>query len=600
MANIEKRILYIGSDKGYWSSISNRFKVNYPHVDFDFISLPPCNMDTVNSQILECLEINPSFVYLDLSKIEQPLYQLGQYLKRTTAFSNIPVIGLIEDMDKLEETLLLGFDFVFIKCAEIHDVIYHPYFKRYPKEALKKDFALARTTIESKIVETLRIGYFAEDYMHVECDSNFNVGDILKIKTSLPEDCVKSKYFTVKQKPTKDLYYSYKYSYDLEYKLIDDLVFNEEDIEEAKKIADEKVRKNAIDHLLSGRKQKIEEHEKSKIKLKKAIKAWINDNKDAKVAKRTKVLIVDSRLSFLGSEKRRLDSFPCTIRMETELSDDFIQIDHYLPQLIVFKIPDVVLTADEELLPEDKKQEIKARGESKLTEFFSRLVAKVNSIEDYTPFIIIFNCKSFTSKAFQDTFRYDFILTNPNRIDLDMILKMADLYQTKQDEKFKKVIQDKILKLRKEDPIKYGKLNPSDFEENRFYVSKKHKLSRASYVQKIQIKGVSESEVIFLTEYELELGNYGLNDPFPMVIRLVPHDGKPYQNQDGKFLYKSLIHSIGESEKKELRRHINDIYTAHKKEEREKEEHEFQELNKKVQEEAKEKEEKNKQNEDES
>ncbi|EQC48035.1 hypothetical protein [Bacteriovorax sp. Seq25_V] len=598
MANTQKNILYIGSDKGYWSNLTHRFKLNYQHVEFDFINLPPCNMDTVNSQILECLDINPSFVYLDLSKTEQPLYQLGQYLKRTTAFANTPVIGLIEDINKLEETLLLGFDFVFIKCAEIHDVIYHPYFKRFPKEALKKDFALARTTIESKVVETMRIGYFAEDYMHIECDSDFNVGDILKIKTSLPEDCVKSKYFTVKHKSERDLYYSYRFSYDLEYKLIDDLVFNNEDIEEANKIADEKVRKNAIDHIQKGRNLKIEEHEKNKIKLKKNLKAWINDNKDAKVAKRTKVLIVDENLSFLTSEKRRLDSFPCTIRIETALSDDFIQIDHYLPQLIVFKIPEVVLSAQEEMLPEDKQHEIKVRNESKLTEFFSRLVSKVNSIEDYTPFIIIFNCKSFTSKAFQDTFRYDFILTNPNRIDLDMILKMADLYQTKQDEKFKKVVQDKIAKLRKEDPLKYGKLNISDFEENRFYVSKKHKLSRASYEQVIQIKAISESEVYFLTEYALELGNYRLSDPFPMVIRLVPQDGKPFQQQDGKLLYKSLIHSIGENEKKELRRHINDVYTSHKKEEREKEEAEFQELNKKVLEEALEKEKNDKHDQD--
>lgn len=579
---LKKSILYVGRDSGYFDLIENRFKGTYPHIELTFTRMPPCNNETINAQLLDILNLHADFIYIDLSTDSPELYQLGQNLKRINAFCETPVVGLIDSPSKIEETILLKFDFVFIKCAEIHDVIYHPYYKAFPKEALKKDFALAKSKVPSKISEVLRVGYYSEDSMHLECDSSFDLEDELLIKVPLSKDLMKSKYFKVKKKSTADMYYSYRYNYDLEYQFIDDLFFDDSDFEAANSVADEKIRQKLFEQVMKDREQKIAELEKDKVKMKKAIKLWINDNKDKKLAKRTKVLIVDEYLTFLSKEKRKMDSFPFTTRIETRFKEDFSQIDTFLPHIIVFKIPDFNFTPQESILDEEQKAKLKTTHEAKLVDFFSRLLAKIKANTDYLPFIIIFNCSNFSSKSFQDSFKYDLIITNPNQVDFKVIEKMALLYQNKQDEKYTKAIADKIKLLKKSNPTKYAKLKESDFEENRYYVSKKSPLSRARIEHDILIKAISESEVYFLSEKELVHGNYYLEEPFPMVLSLVNQDEKPYLQEDGKFLYKSLIHSIGENEKKELRRVVNDIYTAHKKEERLKEEAAFKELNQKA------------------
>lgn len=583
---LKKNVLYIGEDKGYWQAVIARFKGTYGHVDFNFIHFPPCSGETINTQLLEVLEAKPSFIYIDLSSSTALMYQLGQYIKRTHAFSEVPLVGLIENKSHVEETLLLKFDFVFVKCAEMHDVVYHPYVKAFPKEALKKEFALAKTKIPSTISEIMRIGYYSEDSMHIECDSSFDLEDELFLNHNLPRDVMKSQYFTIKKKSSQDLYYSYKYTYDLEYHFIDDPIFDDSDLEEANDIADEALRHKVFDKVMKLRDQKIDEVNQERGKLKKFFKNWINENKEAKFAKRTKIFVVDEFFSFLEKEKRKLDSFPFTVRIETHFKEDFLQIDQYLPHLIVFKIPDVAFTEEELVMGDSDKKGLKQKHEARLIEFFSRLIGKVKSIPDYSPFVIIFNCQSYTSKAFQDSFKYDLILTNPNQIDFNLIVKMADLYQAKQDEKFKKSIDEKIKLLKKSNPTKYAKLSAKDFEENRFYVSKKSPFSKATIDHEIMIKAISESEVYFWSDKEIVLGNYQTQNPFPMVLSLVKQDDKDYISDQGKFLYKSLIHSIGENDKKELRRVVNDIYTAHKKKEREKEEKAFLELNAKVQAEA--------------
>lgn len=579
---IKKNILYVGRDAGYWELIVNRFKGTYPHVELNFSTMPPCNTDTINAQLLDILHFNADFIYIDLSSDVRELYQLGQNIKRIDAFCDVPLVGLIDGPSKIEETILLKFDFVFIKCAEIHDVVYHPYCKAFPKEALKKDFALAKTKMPSSILEVLRVGYYCEYSMHIECDSTFDLEDEIIVNTAMTKDIMRSQRFRVKKRSLSDMYYSYKYNYDLEYQFIDDLYFDDSDFAVANEVSDEKIRQKMFDEVLRDREQKIAELEKDKKKLQKNLKTWINENKDKKVAKRTKVLIVDEYLTFLKKEKRKMDSFPFTTRIETRFKEDFSQIDIFQPNIIVFKIPDFNFSAKDELLPEEDKKKLKASHEARLVDFFSRLMSKIKATTDYLPFIIIFNCQNFSSKSFQDSFKYDLIITNPNPIDFAIIEKMALLYQGKQDEKFNKAIADKIKLLKKSNPMKYAKLSQADFEENRYYVSKKSPLSKARYEHDILIRAISESEVFFVSETELVHGNYYLEKPFPMVLGLIHQDEKPYIQEEGKYLYKSLIHSIGENEKMELRKVVNEIYTAHKKEERVKEEAAFKELNQKM------------------
>jgi hypothetical protein len=536
------------------------------------------------------MQLRPSFIYIDLSKANKTMFQLALYLKRITRLAKIPLIGLIDTEEHTEETLLHGFDFVFIKGGELHDVVYHPYMLLYPKEATKKDFALAKYKEDATLQEVLRVGFFGEDYLHIECESRFDEGDKLKIKSNIPGEYNKSEIFTVKKRGRKDLYYNYTYSYDLTLSFIEDLKEPEFEMDDAMAIEDNEAREKEISRIKDDQEQRIADHEDQLRRIKKKYRDWVVYNKDAKVAKKTKILLIDEYLDFLNHEERKLDSFPYTVRVQTEFEDNFSKIDKYLPNLIVYQISPPEIDENNEELSDEQRDEIFAKNEASMTELFGQLIQKVNKIDDYSPFVIIFNCLNYSSKAFQDTFKYDLILTNPGPINFEIILQMAQLYEKKQTEKFEGHINNRIAKLRKDDPVKYGRLTLQDFIESKYYVSKTSELSRAYYDHKIEMKAISESEVVILSDHELELGNYYLENPFKMMVRLIPQDEKKFIKEGKQLQYKGLIHSIGEVEKKELRRYVNEIYTAHKSEEREKEESAFKELNEKVKAEVLEKE----------
>lgn len=573
-----RRILYVGNDKGYWTNIHHVFQSRYGHMNLDFKTIENLSDDIINEILLDILEYDPHFIYIDLSVNFQIGSKLGLYLKRLNAFKYIPVSAFVEDESKIDESLYLGFDFTFIKSGETHDVVYHPFYFIFPKEALKKDFALAKFNQKAKLLETFRIGYFSPEHMHVEANASWKVGDLVKLNTNISEEYNKNPIYEVISCSDSGMYYNFNHSFDLAYKFIGELHFDDSVLEEAMQIEDQIARQKTISRIEEERAQRKAEHEQNRQKIKKSMNQWVLSMQDSKDAKTTKILIIDEELGFLKTEKRKLDSFNFTIRLQTKLEENFHQIEKLKPQIIVYSIPEFDFSDMEDLSEEEKISEVK-KVEIKLTGFFSKLVDKVKSIEDYTPFIIIFNCLTLSSKSFQDSFRYELIIANKEKVNLDLVMQMAELFEKKQKSTLHTNIDQKILELRKQDPAKYGRLTREDFIDSRYYVGKSHKLSRGSFHHEVELKAISESEVYFSIGKDLELEKYYLETPFKMVVTLVPQEGKKAISDKGAYLYKGLIHSIGENEKKKLRQFVNEIYTKHKTEERKKEEEAFKKLN---------------------
>ena len=94
---------------------------------------------------------------------------------------------------------------------------------------------------------------------------------------------------------------------------------------------------------------------------------------------------------------------------------------------------------------------------------------------------------------------------------------------------------------------------------------------------------LTESEVQFRTEIELPMKTYRLDYPLPMSINLVPiEEGKNFLEDKGTKVYRGIIHSISETDKKTLRQVVNDILFSPLMEKRAKEHEDFQELNEKI------------------
>src|SRR5690606_20320973 len=215
--------------------------------------------------------------------------------------------------------------------------------------------------------------------------------------------------------------------------------------------------------------------------------------------KKTKILIVDSTMGFLETQEEPIDRFPYTIRCLDKISSEGKEIDHLRPNIIVYNFPE----------PSDNKV---PGAESQIAQL-ELIIKKVKSDESYQPFVIVFNCKTYSSKAIQDSFRYPLLMANSTALDLTLVVKMAELFQTKQDDKDKRLVKEKLLELRKKDPAKYGKWTEADLNEPRFFVKKTNPQSVISLEHKISLRSLSEATITFSTDKDLELQNYRFVGP---------------------------------------------------------------------------------------
>jgi len=210
------------------------------------------------------------------------------------------------------------------------------------------------------------------------------------------------------------------------------------------------------------------------------------------------------------------------------------------------------------------------------------LIKKVKEEERYQPFIVIFNCDSYDSESFRNTFGYPKVLVVKEKINLPFILGMAKMHEEKNEKRYKQLVSAKIAQLKKENPEKYRNLKAEDFEEQKYEIKKNIKLSFAEARYKVTMTRMTESEVGFKVDTPLELKTYRFDEPIPLSIFILPPDEKKAKegaNKAGEFFYDALIHSVGEDRKKSIRLFVNDFFFESVNEQREKEKAEFLEKN---------------------
>lgn len=619
MANIPKaaakEIIYIGGDKGYWSTIESRFKSSYPVASFNFTTLYEKNDDKVQCLFLDILKLRPKIVYIDFSIRIQPHLRIAQMIKRDNTLGDTIVVALIDKKEAVRSCTCAGADFVHIKCGEYHDVIFDPFLLAYPKEVKKPDFAKAKTAVDVKLINDFRVGYISATSLHIEGNLEMEVGQVVTVESTIPTKISSSKNFIVKSVMRSDLYYDYKYAYDLEFVCVDEPEFSESEHDDALGETDEKARLKQIKDAKKNRQFKIQDYKNELELSKKRLKEWVNNKSDNSKQKKNKILIVDQSMRILlDPELKPLDKFSFGIRCQTTLSGPLSEIDILLPKIIILQCFGKIVDKKEDdqeaselelykaytkmkrkgtiALPEiaegekHSEQDLAAAeiGQKDL-EQIGHIIDKIKSIENYVPFIIIFNCFFKTSKALQEGFQYPTLITHKDNVDMGTVIHMATMLQEKQDKKIEDRISKKIMELKRKDPGKYRKLTTGDFIEPRYYISKTNDLSYAAVKYSATVISLTESTITFTTEQLLELSTYRMNFPVKMSIRIIASEGKAFSDVGGGLKqYTALIHSVGEDDKKEIRRMINDVFFEPLNEKRQKETEGYHERHKKAQE----------------
>ncbi|WP_372656009.1 hypothetical protein [Halobacteriovorax sp.] len=545
--------------------------------------------------MVDILKLAPKIIYIDFSVNTKNLLKLSRQLKRLSTLEGVPIVGLVESKKYLRECSASGVDFTHVKCGEIHDVIYHPMYLAFEKQVVKPSFAKGKFKVPftASLVNDFRVGYITPDTIRAEGNFSQSVGDVIEINTSFPRETIPSKQFVVSNVTDNDLYYDYDYAYDLSIKFVSDPVISDADLETANALEDPSAKANRIEELKNDLKIRQAEHADELRVCKKKHETWLEDKISFSKPKKTKILIVDGEMTFLDSVKSPLDKFGYTIRLQTVLTEDIGSLRRLCPHIInmnlisknflkEFNNPELTLLEKDALA-----EELKTRETNSLNHL-GRLIKRVKTMENYTPFIIVFNCLNFTSKSLQDTYEYPLIISHRGNMDLDYILKMASVFEKKQVDNFNAKVESKIASLRKKDPKKYGRLTKADFEEKRYYVSKSDDLSFLSIKHEVEVLTISETEITFVSERQLSPSTYRFDMPLNCSITIVPTDGNYFQTDGPNFIYKAFIHSVDEIDKKDIRKYVNDTFFEELNKKRDKELEDFKNLNESILEEKKE------------
>lgn len=587
-----RKILYVGDDQSYWLNIQKRYLNQFSKISWEFVKVYDRDSTEYQASFIEILEHEPSIVYIDFSTRLDEHLTIANFISRENTMEEIALIGLVPEKKMINSVQSSGVDILHIKCGEFHDVVWQAVNMTFPTESGSPDFAVAKALAETQLYDDFRIGYFSPTYVHCEGNLKLNKGDIIELESEIPQKIVPSSFYIVKHIDAVDLYYDFKYSYDLEYVFVDEPDFEADADAELLGIEDEDEQRKILEKARAGINE-AREHYKTKLKkAKKEVKDWIIENSDRSSPKITKILVVDKALSILRNEPQPVDKQPYTFRFQTELKMTMQEIDQIRPNIIAIQFmgedflekkeitPEVVLSEEEQRtadLVEKKKAE-----EAHMAQI-SRVVEKIKGMEDYQPFVIVFNSYKHTSKSLQDGYQYPLVMAHKGCMEMSIVLHMSQLFESKQRKAYELKIKEKVDALKKKDPNKYRKLTESDFKEKRYYVSKKNPLSFVSTSYPIELESISESEVTILTDLELEQKTYRLKTPCPYSVSIVPHpDGKMKNDVGGKSQYRGLIHTVGETDKKTVRKYVNEIFFQPLSKEREAEKEAFKDLNQKV------------------
>ena len=565
--NQSNLIIYSGNDVAYWSTLQERYKLNYPEREFEFLTLFDANPENYQDIFLDFLKHRALIIYIDFSVNLKSQIKLCLSLKRVSNTNRTAIIGLADETSIGKECWSSGADLNHIKCGEYHDVIYHAMRLAAPEAVIKPEFAVARFEEDVELIEDFRIGYVSAKSLHAEGNFPLKKDEVVEFNTDIPESIMSSKKFTLKEVRKTGMYYDFNFAYELEHHFVDAPAEETKALRLAKAEKEEAKKKFMIKEAEDEILQLRAEYEKNLKVIKKKVKDWVIDNSDSSSAKVTKILLVSEQMNVLRGEKCSIDQYPYTIRMQTILHAPYTEIEKLRPDIIAINFLEEI-EVNEEADESATKNESQKSASSSANSKVMNIVRKVKSIDSYTPFIILFNCPNLTSKALQDTYEYPLTIAYNLPMKMDEIIKMANLFETKQNAKKEKFIQDKIVALRKEDPVKNGKLNKSDFEELRYYIRKSNSLSFASIKRDVKLVTMTESELTIKTSRPLGLGKYRLDTPVKCSIKLIPIEGEAYVEKDDAFFQVGLIHFVDEDEKKEVRKFVNDIFFSDINEER--------------------------------
>lgn len=490
---------YFGDDEAYFRALQGEFR-KLARTPIEFKRFFASTEIKIQSLFLKVFQDRPACVFVDFSKFTPDYLHLARLISRTPFEHQFLLVGLVDYLsppEVLKEGIATGANLNFIKSAETFDLAYSVTKLITPNAIGQHGFATASLKEEWEAGVLCKIGYVQEEGLHIESDYPLSKGDRVVLNHHwLEKRVVPSRHCFVKNVSQNNMFYQFKLNADLDFLFVDDFLPPEGMDPEEVRLKNEE------------RQELVRFH-------KKQLKRWLDDHADSSQEKKAKVLVVDSKFTFY-QDQPRTDKHSYTIRCIPFFNNMTQELDRLNPQVIAVNL--------------DSGDAPKNTIES-LSSLVSTLHTRNSEVK---PYLIVFNCK-LSSQELQDSLQYPNTLAHKDELSPELLIKMADM------------LQKKISSVQQ--PQAKGQL--------KVFIKKSHSASIAEILKAVQVLKLSETDMILQSEFSFPPGtNLHFLKPVEMFVNI-----QPVAKPGGKLPeYQGLIHSIGESEKKELRRFVNSVF----------------------------------------
>lgn len=496
-------VVYVGKDIPYFESIKKRFLKEFTAESFDFFQVySNYSLDEFHRLLIDIEQKNPNIIFLDYSSDPQKMLTLARTIPRSLPEVN-SIIGLWEYLSPtylVDEGNITGIPISHIKSGEITEVVMHAMYlykegafslKKYAKADIYSSFKI-------NVYHQMKIGYLSSQYLHIEHD--FIPSNLDKVRLTLHfNNKIPNIPFSLKREIDKNFYYHYRHASDFYFKFIPDMEIPENE----------------------SKKEKLwrEGHEKeASAKWKLQVDKYIDEYPHQNSPKRTKMLILDKELDVIRQAPKPLDSYKYSIRFYKELVTSKNIIHREMAGIIVYQCP--------------------KGSEGDLT----LIVDRVKEIQNYNPFIIVFNSHWETEKL-KEHYSYEHILSIKGNFHFDTLLTMAKSYEEQSGRK----------KTHDQQQSFHNK-------EKRVYFDKNRVESYAEYHFEAELRELTEAYIKIQTKEQLPIWSiYQMNAPVRMSITVFEKLDEADWKKEGFQQYLCVIHCIGEKERASLRRKVNAI-----------------------------------------
>jgi hypothetical protein len=507
------KIIYVGSDQGYWKTLRSKFGQIYESLPFEYLDIYKTSDHDVQLLIGAIRSHKPKIIFVDFSQSIEQMLHIVRVLSRLNRVDKPFVMGLVDqnqDFHHSQRAILAGVTCVHIKSIELSSIVYNAIAYTYPDKLIPHGFATAKLSDEIAGKVPCMVSIVSKEGMRIESDLNLSIGGTYSIHTHWSnKGIIKSPLADCASSTDEDLYYNFKYAQEFGFQFVPPLILDE-DLEQ------EEIDKLEVAH----------EHELIETTL--MLNKWVDANEDISNPKKLKILVIDKELTFYAQDKLT-DEFPFVLRCQPYLKDPAVELKKVMAQLIVYNMEDV------------EPEELEAGADiaysfNEITNL-QNMGGFIKTINGYEPYIIVFNSGSYDTKRLKTALGYKNILSFKEKMTTELVLKMSEM------------LKEKLL----ESAVAY--------DEGTLFLRKEHPATYAELDIDMKLIAVSENDIYFDTELDLpERTVLKVNTPANMYLSIAPAPGQ----SSFKSKYYAVIHTISETQRSELRKFINSVFFREK------------------------------------